>query len=260
MKKLALALAALSLTTGCGKIMKKVVENNPDIVFSAIKKDPEGFFKTIESTQEQMKEIAQKNAMEKQKEEMESAFKNPVNPELGSDRAYWGKKDAPITIVEYADFSCYYCAEASKTIAQIKEAYGDKVRVLFKHFHVLGNPNAVYASQLMEGIGKIDSDKAYKFLEVVFKNQAKLKSDDAKSFLEGEASKLVGPAKLPEVKKVANSDAVKKMIESDKEEAGGKFQLRGTPAFNINGVTLRGAEQFDRFKEVIDRHLEKSQN
>jgi protein-disulfide isomerase len=260
MKNLVLALLAISTLTGCGKIIKKVVENNPDIVFSAIKKDPEGFFNTIEATQEQMKEIAQKKAVEKQKEEMEGAFKNPVNPEITDSRAL-GKKDAPITIVEYADFSCYYCAEASKTIAQVKEAYGDKVRVLFKHFHVLGNPNSVYASQLMEGISKIDVAKAYQFHDTVFQNQSKLKADGAKAYLEKEAGKLVGAAKLPEVIKTANSDEVKKMIESDKQEAGGKFQLRGTPAFNINGVTLRGAEQFDTFKGVIDRLLEnKAQN
>ncbi len=256
MKNFVLAIFAVSTLAGCGKIMKKVIENNPDIVFSAIKKDPEGFFNTIESTQDQMKEIAQKKASEKQGEELEEAFKNPVNPEIGDDRAIWGKKDAPITIVEYADFSCYYCSEASKTIAKVKEAYGDKVRVLFKHFHVLGNPNSVYASQLMEGIGKIDDEKAYDFHKVVFENQAKLKSDSAKSFLEDEARKIVGAANMAQVLKFAKSDDVKKMIESDKEEAGGKFKLRGTPAFNINGVTLRGAEQFDKFKQVIDRHLE----
>lgn len=261
MKNLILVLASLSLLTGCGKIIKKVIENDPEIVFGAIKKDPEGFFNTIESTQEQMREIAQKKAAAKSEEEMELAFKNPVNPEVAEGRAVWGKKDAPITIVEYADFSCGYCADAARTITKVKEAYGDKVRVLFKHFHVLGNPNSVYASQLMEGIGKIDVEKAYKFHDIVFENQSKLRDSSAKAFLEKEAGKLVGAGQLAQVIKNANSDEVKKMIDSDKEEAGGKFQLRGTPAFNINGVTLRGAEQFDKFKMIIDRHLaNKAQN
>lgn len=255
MKKLVLALGALTALTGCGKMLGKIVENNPEIVFKAIEKDPEGFFNTIEKTQEQMKEIAQKKAIEKQAQEMEDSFKNPVIPEVAADRIVWGKKDAPITIVEYADFSCYYCAEAAKTVAQVKEAYGDKVRVVYKHFHVLGNPNAVYASQLMEGIGKVSPEKAFQFNKIVFENQSQLKGGDAKKFLDGEASKLVGAAKMPEVMKFANSDAVKQLFEQDKTEAGGKLQLRGTPAFNINGVTLRGAEQFERFKEIIDRHL-----
>ncbi len=261
MKNLILVFVSLGLLSGCGKIIKKVIENDPEIVFSAIKKDPEGFFNTIESTQEQMREIAQKKALAKSSDEMESAFKNPVNPEVAAGRAVWGNKDAPITIVEYADFSCGYCADAAKTITKVKEAYGDKVRVLFKHFHVLGNPNSVYASQLMEGIGKIDVNKAYQFHNIVFENQGKLRDDKAKSFLESEVSKLVGAGKLAQVIKTASSDEVKKMIDSDKEEAGGKFQLRGTPAFNINGVTLRGAEPFDKIKLIIDRHLEnKAQN
>jgi protein-disulfide isomerase len=260
MKNIVLLFVSLSLLTGCGKIMQKVIENNPDIVFGAIKKDPEGFFETIESTQDQMREIAQKKAQSKAKDEMEAAFKTPVNPAIAEGRPVWGKKDAPITIVEYADFSCGYCADASRTMAQVKQAYGDKIKVIYKHFHVLGNPNSVYASQLMEGIAKVDVEKAYKFHDIVFENQGKLRESSAKSFLEKEAGKLVG-AKLPEVIKTANSDEIKKLIESDKEEAGGLMQLRGTPAFNINGVTLRGAEPFDKLKQVIDRHLEnKAQN
>lgn len=256
MKKLLVALTAISFLSGCGKIIGKAIESNPEIVFNAIKKDPEGFFNAVESTQEEMKKLAQKKQEESQKKEFEEAFKNPQNPEVGSNRAIRGNKSAPITIVEYADFSCYYCSVAGKTVQKVKEAYGDKVRVLYKHFPVLGNENAVYASQLMEAIGKIDAEKAYKFHDVVFDNQAKLRTDEAKGFLESEAKKLVG-AKLPEVIKVAQSDEIKNIIEADKKEASETFKLRGTPAFNINGVTLRGAESFETFKEVIDRHLSK---
>ena len=202
-----------------------------------------------------MRELAKKKAEEQAKKDVEDAFENPQNPEIASNRALLGKKDAPITIVEYADFSCYYCAEANKTVAKIKKEYGDKVRFLFKHFHVLGNQNSVYASQLMEGIGRLDAKKAYKFHDIVFDNQARLKKDGAKAFLEKEARKLVGGAKMPAVLKAARSAEVKSIIDADKKEASVRFKLRGTPAFNVNGVTLRGAEKFERFKQIIERHL-----
>lgn len=258
MKKrvLILTVAVLGLSS-CGKIVKSTIESNPEIIFSAIKKDPEGFFKAIEETQGRMRELAKKKATEQAKKDIEEAFKNPQNPEIASNRALLGKKDAPITIVEYADFACYYCAEANKIISKVKKEYGDKVRFLFKHFHVLGNESSVYASKLMEGIGQIDARKAYKFHDTVFKNQDRLKKSGAKKFLEKEARKLVGAAKMPRVLKAARSAEVKSILDADKKEASIRFKLRGTPAFNVNGVTLRGAEKFEKFKEVIERHLNK---
>lgn len=253
MKKIILAFAAITLLSGCGKIIENAIKKNPEIVFNAIKEDPRGFMNAVNSTREQMEKMAQEEAQKSETEEMEEAFKNPQMPDIAG-RVLWGKDSAQITIVEYADFACGYCGRAKLTLDQVKQEYGDKVRFLYKHFPVLGVPASLQASKIMEAIARVDVDKAYKFNSIVFENQAKLRDPGAETFLKAEARKLMG-AQYNDVIKASESKAIDDVIKADVQEASGKFELRGTPAFNINGVFLKGAYPFEKFKEVIDRHL-----
>lgn len=250
------AVIALAMLSGCGKIIEREIKKNPNLVFNAIKEDPKGFMDAVNSTRDKMQEIAEKEAQENEAKEMEDAFKNPQMPEIAEGRPVLGAKDAPITIVEYADFACYYCAQASATMQKVKEEYGDKVKVLYKHFPVLGVPASMTASKIMEAMTKVDVEKAYKFNKIVFENQGKLKDPKAEDFLKAEGRKLFG-AKFDTILKNANSSEIESIIKADATEASNKFGLRGTPAFNINGVFLKGAYPYEKFKEVIDRHLAK---
>ena len=45
-----------------------------------------------------------------------------------------GNPKAPVTIVEFSDFQCPYCVRARATVNRVREAYGDKVRFVFRHF------------------------------------------------------------------------------------------------------------------------------
>ena len=46
-----------------------------------------------------------------------------------------GSENAPITIIEFADFQCPYCAEADNTIQEILAKYGEKVRLFIEISH-----------------------------------------------------------------------------------------------------------------------------
>lgn len=257
MKKIILAAAALTLLSGCGKIVENAIKNNPEIVFNAIKEDPRGFMNAVNSTREQMEKMAAEEAQMQEAKELEDAFNNPQSPNI-EGRPFIGKADAPITIVEYADFACGYCGRAKVTLDQVRKEYGDKVKFIYKHFPVLGVPASLTASKMMEAMTRFDVEKAFKFNSIVFENQSKLRDEKAANeFLKSEARKLMGP-KYNEVIKLSESKEIEEAINADIAEASGQFQLRGTPAFNINGVFLKGAYPFDKFKEVIDRHLQKN--
>lgn len=256
MKKIIVALLALTMLSGCGKLIENAIKKNPDIVFNAIKEDPKGFMDAVNSTRGEMERLAREEAQQNEAKELEEAFSNPQNPDL-KDRVILGNQDAPITIVEYADFACGFCARASETMMEVKKEYGDKVRVLYKHFPVLGVEASMQASKMMEAMTRFDVNKAYEFNRAVFDKQGKLREANAKAFLEEEAKKLFG-SKYSEVKKLAESKEIEDVIKADVAEAQNEFGLRGTPAFNINGVFLKGAYPFEKFKEVIDRHLEKN--
>ena len=86
---------------------------SPKNLAKVIKKDPETFINAIkEASQDHQKQAAEK-AMAEQ-------FKNPAKiPTKG--RVTFGESSAPITVVEYSDFQCGYCARAVTRLRDIKK-------------------------------------------------------------------------------------------------------------------------------------------
>jgi len=247
-----LALVSASMFTGCGKIVESTLKNNPDIIYDALKKDPVKFMDALNEAARAAQEAKRANAATKEKETMEAQFKNPAKVTIASDRAFEGKKDAPITIVEYSDFQCGYCGKAWATIQDLKKEYGDKIKFVYKHFPVTGAPMSKPAAELFEAIAMVDGAKAYAFHDKVFADQGKLRSGGEK-YLAQVTKELLG-SKADKVLKSRNSDKVKERLAADRAQAI-SFEISGTPAFVINGVFLKGAYPIDAFKQVIDRHL-----
>ena len=61
-----------------------------------------------------------------------------------------GGKDAQVSIVEFSDFQCPFCARVNPTLAQINQTYGDKARVVFKHLPLRIHPDAPGAAAAAE--------------------------------------------------------------------------------------------------------------
>ncbi len=233
--------------------LKKAIEKDPSIVFVAIEKDPEKFIEVVNSAAQNAQRKAQQKAQDDESKSRDTEFANPLKPEIQGNRASFGKPDAPITIVEYSDFQCPFCAKGYNTIKQVQSEYKDKVRIIFKHmpldFHPLAMPSAKY----YEAVARQGSDKAEKFHDAIFTNQADLNSKK-EAFLK-EAARKVG-ADMKKLEKDLNDPTLLDTISKDMEEAK-KFNITGTPGFIINGVSLRGAYPFEEFKTIIDRHLKK---
>ena len=80
------------------------------------------------------------------------AQNKPLSPEVAAelaagDVASFGSKDAKVTVVEFSDFECPYCTRAANATNEIKKKYGDKVRVVFRHFPLSFHKNAHLAAQ-----------------------------------------------------------------------------------------------------------------
>ena len=232
--------------------LEKVVSENPDILFNTIKKHPDKFIEVVNQAARQAQMQARKNEANAEKERMEEEFKNPKKPEIGENRAIFGTKGAPITIVEYSDFQCPYCAKGYNTVKEVMAEYKGKVQVIYKHLPLDFHPLAMPASEYFEAIALQSASKAEKFHDMIFENQKKLNSDKEK-FLKSAAKKA--GADMAKLAKDLKSDAVKKVIAADMAEAK-KFGFSGTPGFLVNGVSLKGAYPFSEFKKIIDRHLE----
>lgn len=252
-KSLLFASAILLMATACTSKsqMEKVIEENPDIVFNAIKKNPKKFVEVVNEAVKTAQESSREDEAKQEQARMDEEMKNPKKPEIEEGRVIFGNKNAPITIVEYSDFQCPYCSRGYQTVKEVEQAYGDKVRVVFKHLPLEFHPMAMPAAKYFEAIAMQDHSKAEKFHDEIFKNQKELNADGEK-FLK-KAAKKVG-ANLAKLEKDLNAEGVMKRIEADMAEAK-KFDFSGTPGFLINGVSLRGAYPTPEFKKIIDKQL-----
>ncbi|HWZ91736.1 MAG TPA: thioredoxin domain-containing protein [Polyangiaceae bacterium] len=166
----------------------------------------------------------------------------------------WGKADAPVTIVTVSDFQCPFCSRVEPTLKQIRDTYGpDKVRMVWKNnplpFHKDARPTAEAA---MAVFGLKGSEAFWKFHDTAFANQQALTPENFEKWA-GEAG--VDKAKFKDAL------AAKKFSAKIDEDLAlsTKIGANGTPAFRINGVTVSGAQPFDKFKEVIDAQLGEAQ-
>lgn len=96
-----------------------------------------------------------------------------VKPVDDSDHII-GSRDAEITIVEYSDFECPYCANFHKTMEQIMAEYkdGGKVAWVYRHFPLDQiHPDARPASEASECVAELGGDEAFwKYSSLLFEN------------------------------------------------------------------------------------------
>lgn len=157
-----------------------------------------------------------------------------------------GPGDAPITIVEFGDFTCGYCRRSAAVLERVLETYGDKVRLAYRDFPLGNRTRGWRAAEAAKCAGA--QGKFWEYHDVLFKepgamNDAALKDHAGKVGLEEE----VFTACL-------DSGRFADEVKTDKE-AGSRAGVRATPTFFVNGRYVRGAQPYSVFKQLIDDEL-----
>lgn len=96
-------------------IVKEVIQENPRLI--------------LDTVNQYVAEEKKKQAELK----YEASFKNRMTDVISAGNPQKGPSDAPVTIIEYTDFQCPYCAKGAQTLDQILQMYPDRVRVVFKN-------------------------------------------------------------------------------------------------------------------------------
>ena len=204
---------------------------SPKNLAKVIKKDPETFIDAVkEASQDLQKHSAKKAMAERLKNRTEIPTKG---------RVIFGESSAPISVVEYSDFQCGYCARASSRMRSIREKYEGKVNVVYKHFPLSFHPFAKPAAEYFEAVALIDHKHARKFHDEIFGNF----SDYAKLQDEKEIQKklkaLVKKIGLDRKTVESNLEKAKEVVKQDLTEAE-KLEVGGTPSFFVNGIDAKG--------------------
>ncbi|MDE2059234.1 MAG: thioredoxin domain-containing protein [candidate division NC10 bacterium] len=241
-----LAYATAQAAEITGDELKKVLQENPNILIETIKANRKAIFDIINQTGLEEQARMQKEAEEAERRAYEDAFRNPLKPAIDDKTRIRGSKDAKYTLVEYSDFQCPYCARAYPTVEELRKRHGNDLRFIYKHLPLPFHPQAMPAAQWLEAVAIQSPEKAWKFHDILFENQDKLGVDFFKK-----TAKDLG-VDVERCEKDAESQAVKDRIAADIEEAK-RFGFNGTPGFLLNGIPVKGAYPIEYFEEIIKK-------
>ena len=157
-----------------------------------------------------------------------------------------GPANAPVTIVEFSDFQCPFCKRVEPTLQQVREKYGDKVRLVYMDYPLPMHNHALDAAKAARCAG--EQGKFWPFHDALFADQAKESPADLKA-----TAKSIGlnTSKFDTCFDQAKSEAG---VRADLEQ-GKALGIDGTPAFFINGRMLVGAQPASSFDQIIDEEL-----
>jgi protein-disulfide isomerase len=158
-----------------------------------------------------------------------------------------GSDDAPVTIVEFADFQCPFCSRVEPTLRDVLAKYKGKVRLAYRDFPLSQiHPHAevaAEASRCAQAQGKF-----WPMHDAMFADQKKLDESDLVETAAGLG--MDRNAFETCLKSGKYKDSVAEDI-----EAGSQAGVNGTPSFFINGEFLSGAQSESDFSAIIDREL-----
>jgi protein-disulfide isomerase len=203
------------------------VKPRPDAPpFEMIKERIQGFLVSQKSGE------VVRNEIERLKKEKGLSTELPA-PEVAkvsfdlAGRPMKGNPNAKVTVVEFSDFQCPYCARAKEAVDELVKAYPNDVKVYFLHF-----PLSFHEQALPAAVAAQCANKQGKFWELhdkIFDNQRALAVDQ-----------LMGWAKDVGLDVAAFETCMKdpeaeKMVRADMEQ-GEAAGVQGTPSFYVNGV------------------------
>jgi protein-disulfide isomerase len=168
---------------------------------------------------------------------------------------YLGKKDAPVTIIEYSSLSCFHCGDFHKKIfATLKEKFIDTgvLKYVYRDFPL--NVQAVKGACLAHCAG---DEQFFLFLKILFEKQESWAYQ--KNYLQVlENIGKLGGLTQERLTFCLNDKAYQEKVLSKMLEANtimlqnNQKALSGTPAFFINGKMFNQAMNVESFSKEIN--------
>ncbi|MFF9477306.1 DsbA family protein [Streptomyces sp. NPDC014733] len=160
-----------------------------------------------------------------------------------------GKKDAPVVLVEYADYQCSFCGRFTReTQPELIKKYVDAgtLRIEFRNFTLYGadSERAARASWAAGRQGR--------FWQLHDELYAKTRKGDA--LAEDKLVAMARTAGVPDIEKFRadlDSDAARDALKKDQEE-GYELGVQSTPSFLVNGRPVSGAQPTAVFADAIE--------
>jgi len=203
--------------------------------------------------------VAQQTAIVQQESNAQQAPPQPAAVvEVALDNVYAvGDPNAPVTIIEYTDFQCPYCARhALQTFTQIDENLVEtgKVRYVFKDLPLTSiHPQAMLAAEAARCAGDQDQEAYIAMHNLLFEKQKSWSGQANAADLFADYAAEIG-LDSASLKTCLENHEFEKEVQADMQEANA-LGFSGTPAFLINGQSVVGAQPFEVFEQAVESFL-----
>ncbi|MFN8289955.1 MAG: thioredoxin domain-containing protein [Chitinophagaceae bacterium] len=163
-----------------------------------------------------------------------------------------GKKDAPVTLMEFGEYENEECAKANEVVKQLLEEYEGKIRFQFRHFPLtLIHQRSLKASESAVAAGQ--EGKFWEMHNLLFQNRRNLGTTSLKLY-----SKEAGVKNKKFLEDLVNGTFGWQVQDDIKE--GHNKGVKEIPAFFINDVMLTTKPTYANLSAAIEAALKKSKS
>lgn len=177
----------------------------------------------------------------------------PFDPgQISQDKSV-GPPDAPVVVVEYADFQCPFCKQfATGAEVQLRQDYVDtgRVRYVFRHMAFIG-PESMWAAQATECAN--EQERFWDYHDKLFEeqggeNQGVFSQDNLKRF----AADL--GLNTEQFNQCLDSGKYQTKVQEDISEAQ-RLGVRSTPTLFVNGQLVNNGSNYQTLQGAIEAVL-----
>jgi len=192
--------------------------------------------------------VAKANGNKAEKEDPNKVY--PIK--LSGKEAVKGAKNPKVTIIEFSDFQCPFCSKAFATVEGVSEKYKNDVKIVYKNLPLGSHKEAKPAALFAHAVKKLYGDeKFFQLASILYAKQKEWNSNPEEKF--AAYAKEVG-ADWTKVKAEMAKPGTEAAVSEDIREAG-NLNLRGVPAFFVNGKKVSGAKPAEFFESMIESVL-----
>lgn len=158
-----------------------------------------------------------------------------------------GPAKAPVTLVEFSDFQCPYCAAAVPQLKALLEAYPSQVKLIFKEY-----PLEIHSQANLAAAAAVAANKQGKFWamhDAMYGHYNNLSRENI-LILAKQAGLDMGKFESD-----IDSTEVREIVIRDTQD-GDRAGVEGTPTLFVNGQKYNGALVASSLKQILDAELE----
>jgi len=172
-----------------------------------------------------------------------------LTPSLKDSDPVRGLEKASVTIVEFGDFECSYCASMKSTLGDILAAYPQQVRLVWKDFPLTAVHDQAYQAAVAARCAQLQG-KFWEMHDLLLANNFFLSPDNFSEFAEELGLNLEDFNQCLDLEQAAS------LVDEGIKQAQ-DLKIEGTPHFFINDQEISGTATFEDFKQLIEIELER---